>query len=274
MIAPKTQFKIGLLVICTLAALGAIAIMLGLRARTPVVRYHTYFDESVSGLDVGSVVEFRGLRIGTVGVIALAPDRLHVDVALDLALASALDLGLPERAAALCAKLDSSGITGVKYIDLEPANPASPAPVLAFVPDRNYIASRLSLLHTLEARADQLGRLVPLLVERATFAVNKIARLLDTLDDEKVVTKVSTAVAHTDAAIGDLRRVVRDLGRAELPAKAASVLDHLGRVDNDGDLERGLRDVGAAARAFRELVQEVEREPDMLIKGRARSARP
>ena len=273
MITPKTQFKIGLLVICTIAALGAIAVMLGLRARTPVVRYHTYFDESVSGLGAGSPVEFRGLRIGTVGAIALAPDRVRIDVALDVALASALKLGLPERATELRAKLESSGITGVKYVDVEPSA-ATPAPELAFAPDRNYIASKPSFLHTLEAYADRVGKSVPVLVERATVALDKLARVLETIDDEHMVAKVSSAIEHSDATIADVRRLVREIDRADLASKAASTLVHLGGFDSDGDFERGLRDIGAAARAFRELVQEIEREPDMLVKGRARSGKP
>jgi hypothetical protein len=40
----------------------------------------TYFDESVQGLDVGSPVKFRGVTLGTVSTITVAPDRRHVEV--------------------------------------------------------------------------------------------------------------------------------------------------------------------------------------------------
>ena len=42
--------------------------------------YMSYFDESVQGLEIGSPVKFRGVTIGTVADIDIAPDRRHVEV--------------------------------------------------------------------------------------------------------------------------------------------------------------------------------------------------
>jgi ABC-type transporter Mla subunit MlaD len=283
-----TQWKLGLLVLCVTAAIGATAIILGLHSGTTTVRYHTYIDESVSGLSTGSVVDFRGVRIGSVGPIEIAPDRRRIDVALDLTTDGVAQLGLASRALGIRARLSSSGITGVKYIDLEPADAEGPAegpPALGFEPAARYIPARQSFLQGLEERAERIEEQVPALVEHMNAAADKVVALLDDLQARQVAARFGVAVQHIDAAVGDVRRFMGHLDRAELPSKAGAVLAQLdaaatkvhavmAKVEGDGELEQAMRELGGAARAFRQLVQEVEREPDMLVKGRAWSGRP
>src|SRR5690349_1862136 len=93
--ATATHVKLG---VFTLVAIGgALAIVLGLGVHlraTDRVRYHTYFDESVHGLDPGAPVEYRGVPIGRVATIQVGPDLTHVDVALDVDHPHAIALGL------------------------------------------------------------------------------------------------------------------------------------------------------------------------------------
>jgi phospholipid/cholesterol/gamma-HCH transport system substrate-binding protein len=42
--------------------------------------YVSYFDESVQGLEVGSVVKYRGVEVGKVEKISIAPDDRLVEV--------------------------------------------------------------------------------------------------------------------------------------------------------------------------------------------------
>jgi ABC-type transporter Mla subunit MlaD len=284
MSSTKTQLKLGLLVLCTVAALLVLAVIYGFHRAEPVVRYHTYFDESVSGLDVGSSVKFRGLHIGSVASLAVAPDRGRIDVAVDITASSAEELGLATRALQLRARLDSNGLTGVKHVDLEPATPQAPPPELGFVPDPNYIPARPSFMHELEARAETVADQIPTLVDRVTASVDKVGRVFDDLEQQRIAERFGNAVDEADATMIDLHRFVRDFARARVPEQTVAVLAQLERasakarglmtkLEGDGDIEQTIRDFGAAARAFRELMQEIQREPDMLIKGRARSSR-
>jgi len=54
------------------------------------------------------------------------------------------------------------------------------------------------------------------------------------------------------------------------------VVDELGKssIDSSLELQHTLRELGEAARSLHDLVEEIERDPDMLVKGRARSRRP
>src|SRR5437899_1650471 len=82
-------------------------------------------DASVQGLAVGSPVKFRGVTVGTVREITIAPDHRHVQVTADMYVDALVRLGLSTRAPesaeefiapSLRVQLASVGITGVRFI--------------------------------------------------------------------------------------------------------------------------------------------------------------
>jgi phospholipid/cholesterol/gamma-HCH transport system substrate-binding protein len=155
MAAPTNHWKLGLFVVSGVVMLLTAVAALGARSlHTEVARYKTYFDESVQGLEVGSPIKFRGVMIGTVGKIDIAPDHRMVEVESDLVVKELHRLGLdseadpvthlPRKRLAmqedLRAQLASSGLTGVKYLLLDFFPVAdNPAPKLTFPIPENYI---------------------------------------------------------------------------------------------------------------------------------------
>ncbi|HEY1810918.1 MAG TPA: MlaD family protein [Kofleriaceae bacterium] len=278
MTTPATQLKLGLFAIAAVIAALAIALALGLHARTPTVRYHTYLDESIYGLDIGSSVTFRGLHVGNVGAIAIASDRRHIDVTLDLAAAqlAAIDVTAVE------AQLERAGITGVKYVNLEPRTDGLPADQVAFASDSHTIPARRSMLSLLGERADRLARSSTDLFEHTTAAIDSVTAIVNEFRGEHVAARVRALLEHADTAVGDVHRLAAGVDGAALSAKAGAALGHidgaaaklrdvLGRLDLGDDVAQTIRDLGDAARSFRDFVDELEREPDILIKGRGRS---
>ena len=265
--ATSRHVKLGLLAIAVMVALGAAVFALGLREH-PTVTYYTYFDESVQGLDEGAIVKYRGVRIGQVKIIRVAPDRKLVEVQLAIDRERSRALRLVDRALDLRARLVIFGITGVKMIDLDYADERTPPPpVLGFFPPGPYIPSRPSLLGALEEDLITIGHRMPVLIDRAIYTLEGI---------DRAAKDVRGFVRHSRSAVTAVGRVATATSRARVPVAMASALasvDELGRrtADASEELEHTLRDIGDAARALRDFLYTLEREPDMIVKGRART---
>jgi ABC-type transporter Mla subunit MlaD len=293
-----THVKLGIFAIAAIGAAIAAAAALGLHAsQGKTVAYHTYFDESVQGLDLGASVKYRGVSIGTVSGIEIAPDHVHVDVELALHESAVDQLDLASAPPGARAQLSGQGLTGVKLIDIEFFDPAeSPPPQLPFATAPRTIASRRSLMRGLATNLDMATERLPELLDRGTAALDKLDKLLGEVRDARIAAQLGDAIA-------DVRRVVGSIDRARLPEQTARTLrdfdaavariDHaVAQVDGDRgliasarrttdtigdsavDVGRALRELGDAARAVRELAEAIERDPAMLVAGHARSKQP
>jgi len=322
--AMSTHVKLGLLTLAGLLGVSAAVFALGLYgSHATTITYHTYFDESVQGLELGAPVKYRGVRIGNASTIEIAPDRKRVDVGLALLEREVTRLGLAAADPALRAQLATQGITGVKFIELDFCDPAtSPPPRLPFPAAARYLPARSSMIKGLLDNLEAVGQKLPELADRTSATLAKLGRALDELTDEHVVRQVADAVAGIGRTSAELGGLVRNLDRARLGERTAGTLGKLdgalGKLDSAvgkldgaltkldgalerlggdagllasarratdafgdlgvgaagsaGELDRTLREVGEAALAIRELAEAVERDPDMLVKGRARQA--
>ena len=85
------RWKLGLFVLLGMGLALAAIVLLGARNfNEKTVTYLTFFDESVQGLDAGSPVKFRGVTIGRVATIDVAPDHRDTFAYPDQALISAV----------------------------------------------------------------------------------------------------------------------------------------------------------------------------------------
>jgi phospholipid/cholesterol/gamma-HCH transport system substrate-binding protein len=320
MAAPTNHWKLGLFVVVGfIVAMGTI-VELGARSlKKTTVTYESYFDESVQGLDVGSPVKFRGVTIGSVSVIDVAPDSRHVEVTLLLDVDKLNDLALnvvrgPNARIAvppdLRVQLGSAGITGVKFILIDffsqKDNPVIPLP---FPVPENYIPSAQSTMKNLEDSVVRAVDRFPEVADQIVALLGKISRILDDVDGQHLPEKASVVLNGAGQAIENLQATLRDVDSANLSREAqetmanvnatlgrtTALLDRLQgqkgvlasaeRASNAlGDLAHGasglgteveetLRDVQGAAAAVQRLGDELDRDPDMLLKGRSRTAR-
>lgn len=304
-----TQFKLGLFSLAALVAFVIAAVALGVRATRPSTeRFQTYFDESTQGLEIGSPVKYRGVRIGNVSDISIAPDRKQVNVGLAIERGAARRLDLARNPPGLRTELVMQGITGVKFIDMDFVDPeVVKPPILGFPPGKNYIPSQPSLFKGLEGRVGGVLDQLPDLIDSATLTFNEFGVLLDEMHRHKLGDKASKVLANLEHTSEALDHWVAQIDRARLPAHLTSTLnkldalatkltstadqlsgtseliasatratDSIGEVGRSArgaarELDRTLRELGEAARAFRDLVDELQREPDMLVKGKART---
>jgi phospholipid/cholesterol/gamma-HCH transport system substrate-binding protein len=78
--------------------------------------YSVYFDESVQGLQVDSAIKYRGVEIGKVQSIKVAPDYRLIEVVMKIDLEGDLQNHT-------IATLKTAGITGIVFIELDQIGP-------------------------------------------------------------------------------------------------------------------------------------------------------
>jgi phospholipid/cholesterol/gamma-HCH transport system substrate-binding protein len=148
----NSSFLIGLFVV-TGVLLGMVAVVwLGVsRYFREGTHYVTYFDESVQGLSPDTPVKYRGVAVGHVESIAVAPDTRLVEVVMQI------DLKVGQENAVV-AQLKSAGLTGIAFVELDQAGPGETAlrPALDFTPPYPVIPSRLSAMKDMMAELDEI----------------------------------------------------------------------------------------------------------------------
>ncbi len=164
--------------------------------------YATYFDQSVQGLNVDSPVKYRGVTVGRVQHIGVAPDSRLIMVVMLID----TDLKLEED---IIAQLKVVGITGAMFIELDRAGPGEMAlsPELSFPSRYPIIASKPSeiskLFRGLDEVIQQFGSLdLPGLTERAKTTLDTINTAVADLETKKAAASLQTAMDNVNRLLG------------------------------------------------------------------------
>ena len=296
---PAYHVKIGLFVVLGFCGALALAIAVGAtRAHKKTVAYYTYFNEPVTGLDVGGPIKARGVNVGQVGDIAFAPDFKMIQVRMDM-LAGVLDRfgGAQPRLTVnpdLRAQLASQGVTGARFVSIDFFDPTTnPPPVLTFQPPEHYIPAAKSQMKSIE--------------DSVTRAMEGLANLVDTMSREGLSEKTVLAMTSVNDVLTGVHQFVSGLEQQQVPSRTGATIKGLqvavdkmnGVLDRmDGasglvataqrsvgeagrsttatahNLDRVLDEIREAASAVRSLAEQIEREPDSLLKGRTEGMAP
>ena len=279
------HWKLGLFVVVGLAIGLATIVALGLhrlnRDAYPVV---TYFDESVQGLDAGSPVKFRGVTLGTVSAITVAPDHRRVEVWMRIYKQELARMGFDPSAACdptLRPQLASAGITGVKFVQFDTFDPERyPPPVLDFTPPESYYMPAVrSTLKGLEEIANEVLVKLPKIADQLGDTLMEAKKSLRALSDAVTWMRgddsgLKKVLVSFDDAARTLQKAVRD---AEIAQMTSSVRGAAGSVNDaarglggqSGQLEETLRALRETLEAVRALAARLERDPSAIVRGRA-----
>lgn len=278
------EWKVGAFIVGLVSLLIVTLFWLGAsRLNVETVTRVTYFDESVQGLEVGAPVKIRGVTIGKVSDIRLAPDRRLVEVHSAIRVEAMEKIS--ENAANGVAEPDATdgepqmrlivaaqGITGVKFLEADFFPPQTPTIELSFPPPATYIPSAPSTLKSLEDAIRGLGEELPLALHGFTTLSATLEERVAGIDTAAITAELTSVTAAlrgaidgtAEAGIGrdlsllvtDLREVTRTLngtlkalGEAGGPVEriATSVESVAGSADAiAGDVERGTTRLGAA----------------------------
>jgi phospholipid/cholesterol/gamma-HCH transport system substrate-binding protein len=246
----KVNFAVvGAFVIVLVAAMigGALWLASGSYRRQAYDTYETHMSESVSGLKVNAAVRYRGVDVGRVRAITLAPGNVElVRVTLDI------ERGTPVKVDTV-ATLQTQGLTGIAFIELNggrkdsaalQAAPGQPVPV---------IASRPSLLGRLETATPVLMASLARIGDNLNEALDEPNRraLRSTLADLATLTQTLARRASTiDAALLSSARTMDNAARVsgQLPQLVQ-------RFERSADaLERMASDVSQASAGVRDTL--------------------
>ncbi|MFH2046754.1 MAG: MlaD family protein [Pseudomonadota bacterium] len=257
----KTKFSVGLFVLMGLVVAFVAIIWVGMSHYFEQGSlYSAYFNDSVQGLSKDSPVKFRGVTIGRVSNIGVAPDGKLIEVVLKIETDTKPDKDI-------VAQLRSVGITGIMFVELDLKKQDEPdlSPSLSFVPDHTVIDTKPSeitrFLDKLTDVLDQINKLgleeisvkTKLTLDEINSAVSeaKLANLssdirtsldkwnraVSAVDDAAVTFKAFTL--NTDNAVSNLNNTVTKIddiisGNKDSVAEAIKNLNHA--VDNAGSL--------------------------------------
>ncbi len=289
-----SKFKVGLFVLVgVLIGVGALIYLGAQTYFKGAVTYATYFAESVQGLQVDSVVKYRGVEIGRVRTIGVAPDHTLIEVIMDIGFNGPIDHGMS-------ARLKQVGITGIAYVELDRADPEEPnlSPALGFTPEYPVIPSRpsdiaqlwslvedvvrqvrkvdfKSLADTLQdslSAAQQIldnSRLATTLanVEKASAnlvsVTAKADRFMDQAELEKVTLHAQQALAQARDLLAETRAQVAGLNLARAGQTTNELIDEV--KDTAGGLSSELRitaeNLRQASENMNRLMQRLEKSP-------------
>jgi phospholipid/cholesterol/gamma-HCH transport system substrate-binding protein len=204
------------LILSTALIAGLLWLSSGKYYRKTYDTYVTYMSESVSGLNLNAPVRYLGVEVGRVRKIALAPNNVEqVELTLDI------ERGTPIKVDTI-ALLQTQGLTGIAFVDLESGHRNSPA--LRAQPGERYpvIQSGPSLMNRLEASVPTLLASLNRVSDNLNAVLDQENReaLKQTLADLQLLAHTLAARSATiDAGLADAARTMHNTARltAELP---------------------------------------------------------
>ncbi len=208
-------------------------------------------------------------------------------------------------------QLSQTGITGVKFLLIDffdsATNPVVPLP---FKPPANYIPTASSTMKNLEDSVTRTANRFPEIAEDASKAVAQVRAVAEQIQAGRLPERGAETLSHANAALSQLNAQLKAVNAEQLSSEAEKNLKELNQVlirtnslltrldgeqglfrnaersaDAIGDVARSarglgpeleltLREIRGAARSVKRLADALERDPDMLLKGRAAKVSP
>ena len=250
--ARKTsKFAIGIFV--TAGLILAVVAIVWLGASTYFQKgtlFVTYFDESVQGLSADSNVKYRGVNVGTVRAIRVAPDNKLVEVVMKILMEGGNEKNLT-------AKLRSVGLTGIVYIELDQSvkEDIDLSPKLDFPAQHPVILSRPSDSKYILSMVDNIISEMKKIDFKSIFQEMKeiTGGINDYVNGPKmknIVDNLESTTAHLDRAVRQIDKLTAD-GKLDDVMKEArgTIVDTralIGKIREDLDAMKLVDSAGKA----------------------------
>ncbi len=242
MLKKRNYFMVGLFVLTGIASGVVIIIWLSAsqywqKGKT----YVTYFDESVQGLQIDSSVKYRGVDIGIVDKILVAPDYRLIEVVMKIR-----DIGNLENTTT--ARLKTAGITGIVYVELDHRHPEDivKAPKFSFAPQYPVIPSN------------------PSDIKEIFTGVDSVIQQMKQIDFKGISDQITLTAVNINKIIGSDRTQKIMANLDTMTANLESVTNKLSGMVSDGRLDDILNDTKESVKEAKAVIKKVKEEVNAL----------
>lgn len=265
----KGSYKLGLFVVSALISLFIVLFILGGRSLfEPKIIIETYFDESVSGLDVGAPVRFRGITAGEVVAIELSDvlyesavprenRKSYVIVRSEINGTKStaeewnrnIEISI-ERG--LRATTQLAGITGQQYLSFDYTQ-ADVELNFDWDPDYPYVPSTknstgkiVSGIQSLISRLDEAD--INTLVSNINILLETLNKSIGLVDVEALNAQLLTLLINTNQMVKGVDGVVSDPEVKVIISSIAQISQSLNSsLSDEGDINTLIKDLDRAA---------------------------
>ena len=224
----SSNFLIGFFVITGVLICAAIIIWIG--AASVFMKgslYSVYFDESVQGLQVDSAIKYRGVDIGKVQSIDVAPDYRLIEVVMKIELEGDLQNQT-------IATLKTTGITGIVFIELDRIKTGEliNSPKITFKSKYPVIPSRRSGISRFLADTDIIMQNVKSIdFKGISDQLKNTAQAIENFTESKKIGNIMTNLESTSA---NLNQAIVKINKTISEGKVDKTLNEAMGVLSDG----------------------------------------
>lgn len=247
--------RLGIFLMMGVAMLALFTVIpIALRLSQKQATYFSYFKgESLSGLEEGAHVKFRGIPIGKINHISYDPSNLsRIKVAFRIRADFPVKMDMFVQTGMI-------GITGLKYVEM--LGGSNEAPSLA--PD-SEIPAKASLMSTISGKSEVLIAKVEMLINHLNTVTNpeSLASARQILNNVAVITADTRTIMSTMAP--DIALFTRSAvsGMAQIDSVAREVRHFTAGLEDIADKDQinsVVTAVDSTVQAFRKLATEMER---------------
>jgi phospholipid/cholesterol/gamma-HCH transport system substrate-binding protein/paraquat-inducible protein B len=254
-------FRLGLFVLAAIGALIALILIFGSgQIFQKTFEVETYIKQSVTGLDNGASVRFRGVKVGQVISVGLTGEIYEKNVPLPqrkaYVIVRMLINGDPKEyfggsnnnvAANLRARVKTMGITGVNYIELDFEAPNSEYPTLTYTWKPEY-----PVIPSLPSPADEIFTgLQKVVTNLSALNLAETQQKFDSL-----VTNLNTVLAGSGKGNQGMAQSVQELN---------TLLAKMNSVTSNAELELLTQELVASAVVLRQMLSSAQGDTAITI---------
>jgi phospholipid/cholesterol/gamma-HCH transport system substrate-binding protein len=190
-----------------------------------------YFSESVQGLESDSPVKFRGVSVGRVKALRMAPDGqlVEVEMSLDRNFKLTNDLGI---------KMNLLGLTGLKYLEMDTFKPDQRKETvnLTFEPRYPVIATYPSDIKEFGSALENIFQKTKSVdIESISHHLLRVASRLDQILADPKLDNLGGNASDAVREIKDsARRLNEEIGRAQLAKQMHKTFEQVSELLQEG----------------------------------------